>query len=128
MFWLQLFSILVLAWFFSKTSAEGIEGRLEALSYGFIMVLRDLVVVTGFAAISTELRAPLMQQLFFRSGLRQLYLSVNHAFGILPLVISNFTSPRNFIANPAQSIASSLRNVDNWHLHLLQLLNEKNLD
>ena len=123
-FWMQLLLILILALFFSKTAETGLEGRLIALSDGFIMVLRALVVVTGFAALSTELRAPLMQRLFFRSGFRQLYLSVNHAFGILPMVISSFTTARRFIMNPARSIATSLRYVNSWHLHLVQLLDD----
>lgn len=128
LFWMQLLMILVLAWFFSKTSGSGLEGRLIALSGGLIMVLRALVVVTGFAALSTELRAPLMQRLFFQSGFRQLYLSINHAFGILPMVISSFTTPRKFIANPMHSIAKSLRHVNSWHQHLVQSLNEKEFD
>ena len=125
LFWIQLLVILVLAWFFSKTSSDGLEGRLIALSGGVIMVLRALVVVTGFAALSTELRAPLMQRIFFRSGFRQLYLSVNHAFGILPMVIGGLSTPREFIVNPARSIAMSLRNVNRWHQHLLESLDEK---
>ena len=125
LFWMQLLVLLVLAWFFSKTSSDGIEGRIIALSGGIIMVLRALVVVTGFAALSTELRAPLMQRIFFRSGFRQLYLSVNHAFGILPMVIGGLSTPRQFIVNPARSIAISLRNVNRWHQHLLESLDEK---
>lgn len=128
LFWMQLIVILVLAWFFSKTSGKGFEGHLEALSAGMIMVLRALVVVTGFAALSTELRAPLMQRLFFRTGFRQLYISINHAFGILPMVVSSFASPRQFITNPARSIANSLRHVNNWHEYLLQTINDKELD
>lgn len=128
LFWVQLLFILVLAWFFSSTGSTGLEGRLEALSNGVIMVLRALVVVTGFAALSTELRAPLMQRLFFRSGFRQLYLSINHAFGILPLVVSSFATPREFIRSPARSIAISLRHVNNWHQHLVQSLDKKESD
>ena len=104
------------------------EGRLIALSGGMIMVLRALVVVTGFAAISTELRAPLMQRIFFRSGFRQLYLSINHAFGILPMVVGGFSTPREFILHPARSIANSLRNVNSWHQHLVKSLNVKKFD
>ncbi len=125
---MQLLVILVLAWFFSKTSVGGLEGRLMALAGGLIMVLRALVVVTGFAALSTELRAPLMQRLFFRSGFRQLYLSVNHAFGILPMVVSGLTTPREFIRNPARSIAVSLRYVHSWHLHLVRSLDKKEFE
>ncbi len=128
LFWMQLLVILVLAWFFSKTSVGGLEGRLMALAGGLIMVLRALVVVTGFAALSTELRAPLMQRLFFRSGFRQLYLSVNHAFGILPMVVSGLTTPREFIRNPARSIAVSLRYVHSWHLHLVRSLDKKEFE
>ncbi len=120
LFWMQLIVILVLAWFFSETSGQGFEGKLTALAGGFIMILRALVVVTGFAALSTELRAPLMQKLFFRSGFRQLYLSVTQAFGILPMVISDLATPGEFIKNPARSIAISLRHVNSWHLHLLR--------
>lgn len=125
LFWIQLLMILVLAWFFSKTPVGGVQGKLIALSGGVIMILRALVVVTGFAAISTELRAPLMQQLFFRSGFRQLYLSVNHAFGILPMVVGALTTPRKFISHPFKSISDSLKHVDNWHVQLLRLLNDK---
>ena len=128
LFWMQLLVILVLAWFFSKTSGGGLEGRLIALSSGMVMVLRALVVVTGFAAISTELRSPVMQQLFFRSGFRQLYLSVNHAFGILPMVISGLSTPRQFILNPARSIANSLRNVNSWHQYLVRSLDKEEFD
>jgi hypothetical protein len=128
LFWMQLLVILVLAWFFSKTSGGGLEGRLIALSSGMVMVLRALVVVTGFAAISTELRAPLMQRLFFRSGFRQLYLSVNHAFGIFPMVVSGLSTPRQFILNPARSIANSLRNVNSWHQYLVRSLDKEEFD
>ena len=128
LFWMQLLVILVLAWFFSKTSDGGLEGRLVALSGGMIMVLRALVVVTGFAAISTELRAPLMQRIFFRSGFRQLYLSINHAFGILPMVIGGLSTPREFFLHPARSIANSLRNVNSWHQHLVESLDKKEFD
>ena len=128
LFWMQLLIILVLAWFFSKTSSGGLEGKLMALSGGVIMVLRALVVVTGFAAISTELRAPVMQRLFFRSGFRQLYISVNHAFGILPMVVSGLSTPRQFILNPARSIANSLRNVNSWHQYLVKSLDKGEFD
>ncbi|MDD4598821.1 MAG: hypothetical protein PHW35_12720 [Lentimicrobiaceae bacterium] len=125
LFWMQLGVILVLAWFFSESSGSGLEGKLTALAGGFIMILRALVVVTGFAALSTELRAPLMQKLFYRSGFRQLYLSVTQAFGILPMVVSDLATPAEFIKNPARSIAVSLRHVNSWHLHLIRQQDEK---
>ena len=127
LFWMQLLVILVLAWFFGQTSGNGIEGRFTALAGGVVMILRALVVVTGFSALSTELRAPLMQRLFFRSGFRQLYLSVNHAFGILPMIVDTLATPRQFIKNPARSLAVSLRHVNSWHQHLVRSIDKKEI-
>ena len=124
LFWMQLLVILVLAWFFGETSGSGQKEHLTALMSGVFMVLRALIVVTGFAALSTELRAPLVKRLFFRSGLRQLYLSINHAFGILPMVVGSLTTPGQFIKNPARSIALSLRHINSWHLHLIGQLDD----
>jgi uncharacterized protein YggT (Ycf19 family) len=115
LFWAQLLLILALAWFFSDTPVTSVEPKLLALADGFNMVLRALIVVMGFSAISTELRAPVMQRLFYRGGLRQLYLAINTAFSILPEVIDNFAKPRDFLKKPFGSIAYSLQYVNGWH-------------
>ena len=115
LFWAQLLLILALAWFFSDTPVAPGEPKLLALADGFNMVLRALIVVMGFSAISTELRAPVMQRLFYRGGLRQLYLAINTAFSILPEVIDNFAKPRDFLKKPFGSIAYSLQYVNGWH-------------
>lgn len=118
LFWAQMLVILVLAWFFSDTSVSAGGFRLDALADGFNMVLRALLVVMGFSALSTELRAPVMQRLFYRSGLQQLYLSINTAFGILPEVVEHFASPRDFLKRPFGSIAYSLQYVNGWHQYI----------
>jgi len=115
LFWAQLLLILALAWFFSDTPVTSGESKLLALADGFNMVFRALIVVMGFSAISTELRAPVMQRLFYRGGLRQLYLAINTAFSILPEVIDNFAKPRDFLKKPFGSIAYSLQYVNGWH-------------
>jgi hypothetical protein len=56
-----------------------------------------------------------MQRLFYRGGLRQLYLAINTAFSILPEVIDNFAKPRDFLKKPFGSIAYSLQYVNGWH-------------
>ncbi len=118
LFWMQLLVILLLALFFGKTSATGIEGKIEALSQGFSMILRALVVVLGFSGLSTELRAPVLQKLFFKTGLKQLYLAINNAFSILPAIVDGMATPQQFIRNPIRSIALSLQYVNSWHRHL----------
>lgn len=129
LFWMQLLIILALAWFFGKSSSAGMEGRLEALSQGFSMVLRALVVVMGFSGLSTELRGPVMQRLFFRTGFKQLYLSINNAFSILPAIVDDMANPGQFIRNPIRSIALSLQYVNSWHRHLIYSIskNETNI-
>lgn len=125
LFWVQLLIILILAWFFSDGTVSGSGLRLDALADGFNMVLRALLVIMGFSALSTELRAPVMQRLFYRSGLRQVYLSVNTAFGILPEVVENFASPRDFLKKPFGSIAYSLQFVNGWHQQIKEKYAEK---
>lgn len=122
LFWLQLLIILVLAWFFGSTSSVGMEGKLEALSQGCSMILRALVVVMGFSGLSTELRAPVMQKLFFKTGFKQLYLSINNAFSILPAIVDDMATPRQFFRNPVRSLALSLQYVNSWHRHLIHII------
>ncbi len=122
MFWMQLLVILLLALFFGKTSASGMAGKLEALSQGFSMVLRALVVVLGFSGLSTELRAPVLQKLFYKTGFKQLYMAINNAFSILPAIVDGMATPGQFIRNPIRSIALSLQYVDSWHQHLMDRL------
>jgi hypothetical protein len=86
------------------------------------MVLRALVVVLGFSGVSTELRAPVLQRLFFKTGFKQLYLAINNAFSILPAIVDGMASPRQFIRNPIRSIALSLRYVNSWHQYLAERL------
>jgi len=114
LFWMQLLIILVLACFFGKTSANGLEGKIEALSLGFAMIIRALIVVMGFSGLSTELRAPVIQLFFFKAGFKRLYLAINNAFGILPAVIDNMATTQHFIRNPIRSIGLSLQHVNHW--------------
>lgn len=125
LFWIQLLVILVLAWFFGRTSLEGMEGKIEALSQGFSMVLRALVVVMGFSGLSTELRAPVLQKLFFNSGFKQLYLAINNAFSILPAIVDDMATPRQFFRNPARSIALSLQYAESWHRYVENHLQDR---
>jgi len=66
-----------------------------------------------------------MQRLFYRSGLRQVYLSINTAFGILPEVVEHFASPRVFLREPFESIAYSLQFVNGWHQQIKEKYAEK---
>jgi len=129
LFWLQLLAILLLAWFFGNTASDGMEGRIEALSQGFSMVLRALVVVMGFSGLSTELRAPVLQRLFYKSGFKQLFLAINNAFSILPVIVGDMATPKQFFRHPIRSIASGLQYVNSWHQHLIIAIskNETNI-
>lgn len=126
LFWIQLLIILALAWFFGDATVSSNALKLHALADGFNMVLRALLVVMGFSALSTELRAPVMQRIFYQSGLRQLYISINTAFGILPEVVEHFATPRDFLKKPFGTIAYSLQHVNGWHLQLKKKYTEMN--
>ena len=114
LFWLPLVIILLLTWFFGKSAASGLEGKMEDLIMGFAMIFRALVVVMGFSGLSTELQAPVLQQLFFKAGLKRLYLGIHNAFLILPAVIDHMETPRKFIRHPLRSISLSLQQASSY--------------
>jgi hypothetical protein len=44
------------------------------------------------------------------------------------MVVGGLSTPRQFILNPARSIANSLRNVNSWHQYLVRSLDKEEFD
>ncbi|MCE1199761.1 MAG: hypothetical protein LWW85_12390, partial [Marinilabiliales bacterium] len=58
---------------------------------GLKMVFRAILLITGFSAISVELRNPLIRTVLYQRGMAGLYQSVSLAFAALPDLISSLT-------------------------------------
>lgn len=114
-FWIQLVTILILAWVFQDAfGGKANAGNYRGLIEGLKIIHRAVLIVVGFSSLSTELKNPFLQNLFSSKGLRQLYLSVNAAFGILPAIFDQLIQPKKFLLHPIRSISESLLYVESW--------------
>jgi len=59
---------------------------------GLKMNARAIIIIIGFAALSVELKNPLIKSLLYHRGFASLYQSMNLAFSALPFIISNLST------------------------------------
>jgi nucleoside-triphosphatase THEP1 len=87
--WIQFLAIAVASAFLWKSSAgEGIFGT-EGLIAGASMILRAAVIILGFAAISVELKNPLIRSLLYNRGFALIYQALTLGFSALPALIAS---------------------------------------
>jgi nucleoside-triphosphatase THEP1 len=82
--WLQVVFILIFSSAFHNefSLARGLET--EGLIIGIKMVMRVFILLSGFSAISVELKNPLIRSILYNRGLKNLYQSLELAFSALP--------------------------------------------
>jgi nucleoside-triphosphatase THEP1 len=82
--WLQVVFILLFSSAFHNefSTARGLET--EGLFVGIKMVMRVFILLSGFSAISVELKNPLIRSILYTRGLKNLYQSLELAFSALP--------------------------------------------
>ncbi|MBM3421201.1 MAG: hypothetical protein FJY11_08710 [Bacteroidetes bacterium] len=73
---------------------------------GFKMIWRAMVVITGFAAVSAEMKNPLIKTVLYNRGLANLYQSLSLAFAALPSVISRLPAPNELLKKRKHSFGT----------------------
>ena len=86
--WIQLGIIILLSALF-KNGLEHVLS-IEGFSIGLKMSFRALLLLTCFAAISAELKNPVVKNLLYNRGFQNLYQSVELAFSALPGIMEEF--------------------------------------
>ena len=119
-FWVHLVIIAVMAGFFwrSPGMVPG-PGRLEGWIIGLGLILRAVLVVTGFSALSIELRNPGLKSFLFKLGFSQLYAALSMAFSTLPYMMEKGVPGKEFLAHPIRSIRYMLADAGQW-LYVMQ--------
>jgi len=93
LFWLQLIVILLIAvWLWND--------KIEGLLMGVRMILRAILVVAIFTAISVELKNPLVKALLYKKGYSQLYISLGLATSAVPFILKNIATDKKSLLNP----------------------------
>jgi len=93
--WIQFALITLLASFLWEWASGNGSFSFKGLRVGLEMNFRAVMVIFGFAGISTELRNPLLKSLLFNYGFANLYQSLNVAFSALPAVTASLPRLKN---------------------------------
>lgn len=115
-FWLQLLAITLLAALFWNGFQKGSLLDREGLLVGLQMSIRAVWMVTGFSAISVELRNPLIKALLYRKGFAQVYMALSLAFAALPALMQSYARPRQLLRQPLSVLSVAVLQAE----HLLQ--------
>jgi len=118
-FWIQLMVILLLALAFgvSGTNDDGFFG-MEGLIAGLEMDLRAVFIVVSFSALSVELRNPLVKKLFLEGRFKNLYLSLELSFGILPELIKVLPPAVLLLRHPVVYFSIVIEHANIWFTEL----------
>jgi hypothetical protein len=114
LFWVQLLIILILAGLFIETSDPKQFSLSSALTNGWLMFMRAILVISSFSAISTELANPKIKNLLMRKGFHNLYMALQLAFSALPVMLENHSGLKSFFKNPVKSFSLIISNAENW--------------
>ncbi|TVR71988.1 MAG: hypothetical protein EA408_07915 [Marinilabiliales bacterium] len=115
LFWFQLLVIILLASvFLDGFDRESATMNWAGVLNGIDMNIRAILVVTGFSALSTELRNPLITAFLVRKGFRQLYMAISLAFGALPAMMEEISRPGRFFTSPFSSLREMVAKAPLW--------------
>jgi len=108
-FWIWFMAITILAAIFWNGLSKGELWNIEGLLVGIKMNLRAIVIITGFAALSRELRNPIIRTVLYHHGFANVYHAVGLAFSVLPGVIDTLPGVRKLIYKPISSLGTIVR-------------------
>ena len=109
--WIQ-FTVITLVAAFLWNGISGNLFSIGGLIIGLKMVARAIIVIMGFAAISVELKNPLIKSVLYKRGFANLYQSLNLAFSALPGIISHLTESNKKLHKPRTLHISLLKQAE----------------
>ena len=101
LFWLQLAVIVLIAVWLWPDKTEG-------FMMGMKMILRAILVVSIFTAISVELKNPLVKALLYRRGYSQLYATLGMATSAVPFILKNISEEKKTLLNPLKVLEKAI--------------------
>jgi len=119
-FWIFFIVITLLAGFLMP-GEDGEMFSMAGLIVGVKMNIRAAFVLLSFAAISKELKNPIIKSILYKRGFANLYQAMELAFMVLPASISAFPKVKNMIRQPVQSIAELILYLE----VILEMVKEK---
>lgn len=119
-FWIHLIIIGLMAGIFWKSNGTNTDAiNWEGWIMGLSLILRAVLVVTGFSALSTELRNPRLKLFLFKFGFHKIYAALSMAFSALPFMMERGVSGKDFLLHPIRGIRYLLADAGYW-LYVIQ--------
>lgn len=104
-FWIWFMAITMLAAVSWNAFSTGDLWSIEGLLIGLKMNMRAVVILTGFAAISRELRSPIIRTVLYHHGFANLYHAIGLAFSVLPGIIDSVPGIKKLMSEPVYSLS-----------------------
>ena len=104
-FWIQLVIIVLMAVWLWQDKTQG-------LLIGLKMIIRAILVVSVFTAISVELKNPLVKALLYKRGYAQLYATFGLATSAVPFILKNVSKDKKTLLNPLKTMRKSIQLSD----------------
>jgi len=98
--WIQFVLITMIAAFLLEGYSSGDFFNVQGFIVGLKMNIRAFIILTGFSAISVELKNPLVRTVLYKRGFASLYPSLNLAFSALPDITAKLPKTVEFFKNP----------------------------
>lgn len=111
--WFQFILIVAASIFIWDIVKSGSPAGESGWLTGLKMIVRAVVLLIGFAAISVELKNPLVKTVLYKRGMSNLYQSLSLAFGVLPDLIDSLSRSKISILNPVSLTSHLLRTSQN---------------
>ena len=110
--WIQFALItLISAFLWNKITRESIF-EVDGMLAGLKMIWRAIIVIIGFAAISVEMKNPLIKTVLYKRGFASLYQSLSLSFSALPSIISQIPSAKELFSNHRISFGTLFRTAE----------------
>ena len=100
-FWVQLIIILLMAFLLWEDKTQG-------LIIGVKMILRAIIVISALAAVSVELKNPLVKSLLYKKGYSHLYAIMGLATSAVPFILKNLAVEKKNFLNPFKVLKNSV--------------------
>jgi nucleoside-triphosphatase THEP1 len=110
--WIQFIVITLAAAFFWNGFANHNLFSTDGLIIGLKMIFRAILIIIGFAAISIELKNPLVKSLLSGKGFSSLYPSLELAFSALPGIIASLPKSKKNLRMPKFSFSTVLKQAE----------------
>ncbi len=110
--WIQFILITLAAAFLWNSIANHNFFNIDGLIIGLKMIFRAILIIIGFAAISIELKNPLIKSLLSNKGFANVYSSMGLAFSALPGIIASLPKSKENLKQSNFSFSIVLKQAE----------------